>query len=189
MQRIRVGPAASIRIHRRDLQEKVFSILGYSSEQISERFGHILEAFDYGAPPHGGIAPGIDRLVAILAGADSLREVIAFPKTQSGSDLLFGAPSEVDAGPVARPGNPPRGLVPRETDGAGWHSASNISTVRKGGQLMSEFSYEGLFAERAPITTRGAKPARQVRLRRSLPGPRHVAADGSCRRVEHGVGA
>ena len=90
--------SGSIRIHRRDLQEKVFSILGYSAEQIAERFGHILEAFDYGAPPHGGIAPGIDRLVAILAGADSLREVIAFPKTQSGSDLLFGAPSEVDAG-------------------------------------------------------------------------------------------
>lgn len=90
--------SGSIRIHRRDLQEKVFSILGYSTDQITERFGHILEAFDYGAPPHGGIAPGIDRLVAILAGADSLREVIAFPKTQSGSDLLFGAPSEVDAG-------------------------------------------------------------------------------------------
>ena len=90
--------SGSIRIHRRDLQEKVFGILGYSPEQISDRFGHILEAFDYGAPPHGGIAPGIDRLVAILAGADSLREVIAFPKTQSGSDLLFGAPAAVDAG-------------------------------------------------------------------------------------------
>ena len=90
--------SGSIRIHRRDLQEKVFGILGYSPEQIADRFGHILEAFDYGAPPHGGIAPGIDRLVAILAGADSLREVIAFPKTQSGSDLLFGAPAAVDAG-------------------------------------------------------------------------------------------
>ena len=90
--------SGSIRIHRRDLQEKVFGILGYSPDQIADRFGHILEAFDYGAPPHGGIAPGIDRLVAILAGADSLREVIAFPKTQSGSDLLFGAPSGVDAG-------------------------------------------------------------------------------------------
>ncbi len=90
--------SGSIRIHQRELQEKIFSILGYSAEQISERFGHILEAFDYGAPPHGGIAPGIDRLVAMLAGADSLREVIAFPKTQSGSDLLFGAPSGVDAG-------------------------------------------------------------------------------------------
>ena len=90
--------SGSIRIHRRDLQEKVFGILGYSPDQISDRFGHILEAFDYGAPPHGGIAPGIDRLVAILAGADSLREVIAFPKTQSGSDLLFGAPAAVDAG-------------------------------------------------------------------------------------------
>ena len=88
--------SGSIRIHRREMQEKVFAILGYTPEQVQERFGHILEAFDYGAPPHGGIAPGIDRLVAILAGADSLREVIAFPKTQSGSDLLFGAPAPVD---------------------------------------------------------------------------------------------
>ena len=88
--------SGSIRIHQREMQERIFGILGYSPDQVSERFGHILEAFDYGAPPHGGIAPGIDRLVAILAGADSLREVIAFPKTQSGSDLLFGAPSPVD---------------------------------------------------------------------------------------------
>ena len=89
--------SGSIRIHQREMQERIFGILGYSPDQVNERFGHILEAFDYGAPPHGGIAPGIDRLVAILAGADSLREVIAFPKTQSGSDLLFGAPSPVDA--------------------------------------------------------------------------------------------
>ncbi len=88
--------SGSIRIHQRGLQEKIFAILGYSPEDISNRFGHILEAFDYGAPPHGGIAPGIDRLVAMLAGAESLREVIAFPKTQSGSDLLFGAPSPVE---------------------------------------------------------------------------------------------
>ena len=88
--------SGSIRIHQRGLQEKIFAILGYSPEDISDRFGHILEAFDYGAPPHGGIAPGIDRLVAMLAGAESLREVIAFPKTQSGSDLLFGAPSPVE---------------------------------------------------------------------------------------------
>ena len=88
--------SGSIRIHQRNLQEKIFGILGYSKEQIEERFGHILEAFEYGAPPHGGIAPGIDRLVAILTGADSIRDVIAFPKTQSGSDLLFGAPAPVD---------------------------------------------------------------------------------------------
>ena len=88
--------SGSIRIHQREMQEKIFGILGYTPEQVQERFGHILEAFDYGAPPHGGIAPGIDRLVAMLAGADSLREVIAFPKTQSGSDLLFGAPAAVD---------------------------------------------------------------------------------------------
>ena len=88
--------SGSIRIHRRELQEKIFAVLGYSREQVEERFGHILEAFEYGAPPHGGIAPGIDRLVTILAGADSIRDVIAFPKTQSGTDLLFGAPSPVD---------------------------------------------------------------------------------------------
>jgi aspartyl-tRNA synthetase len=88
--------SGSIRIHQREMQEKIFAILGHTPEQVQERFGHILEAFDYGAPPHGGIAPGIDRLVAMLAGADSLREVIAFPKTQSGSDLLFGAPAPVD---------------------------------------------------------------------------------------------
>jgi aspartyl-tRNA synthetase len=87
--------SGSIRIHRRELQEKVFGILGYSKEEINNRFGQILEAFEYGAPPHGGIAPGIDGLVAILAGAGSIRDVIAFPKTQSGSDLLFESPAPV----------------------------------------------------------------------------------------------
>jgi aspartyl-tRNA synthetase len=87
--------SGSIRIHNRELQERIFSILGYSREDVGERFRQILEAFEYGAPPHGGIAPGIDRLCAILAGASSIRDVIAFPKTQSGTDLLFNSPAEV----------------------------------------------------------------------------------------------
>ena len=88
--------SGSIRIHHREEQEKIFRILGYSNEEINEKFGQILEAFEYGAPPHGGIAPGIDRLVAILAGSTSIRDVIAFPKTQTGADLLFGSPAPVE---------------------------------------------------------------------------------------------
>ncbi len=87
--------SGSIRIHSRELQQKVLGLLGYADNEIEERFGHLLEAFEYGAPPHGGIAPGIDRLVAILANAASIRDVIAFPKTQRGADLLFGSPSPV----------------------------------------------------------------------------------------------
>ena len=90
--------SGSIRIHRRELQEKIFAILGYSKEEINSRFAQILEAFEFGAPPHGGIAPGIDRLVTILAGAGSIRDVIAFPKTQSGADLLFNSPAPVSPG-------------------------------------------------------------------------------------------
>jgi aspartyl-tRNA synthetase len=86
----------SIRIHDPGIQRKVFGILGYSDEEARERFGFLLEAFRYGVPPHGGIAFGVDRLAAMLAGRDNIRDVIAFPKTQSGSDLLTGAPGPVD---------------------------------------------------------------------------------------------
>jgi aspartyl-tRNA synthetase len=86
----------SIRIHQRDLQAKIFSLMGYSEDEVNERFGHLLRAFEYGAPPHGGIAPGIDRIAMILAGEPTLREVMAFPKNQAARDLMFDAPSEVD---------------------------------------------------------------------------------------------
>lgn len=88
--------SGSIRIHRREMQARVFSLLKISPEQQRDRFGHMLEAFEYGAPPHGGIAPGIDRFVMILAGEESMREVVAFPKTAQGEDLMMHAPSQVD---------------------------------------------------------------------------------------------
>jgi aspartyl-tRNA synthetase len=83
----------SIRIHRSDVQHRVFEVLGLSDEEIQDKFGHLLTAFRYGVPPHGGIAMGIDRLVMLMAGKETLRDVTAFPKAQSGADPLTGAPS------------------------------------------------------------------------------------------------
>ncbi len=83
----------SIRIHDRAIQEKIFPLIGQSMEHAMREFGHMLEAFEYGAPPHGGMAWGIDRLVMLLAGAPNIREVIAFPKTQNGADIMAHAPS------------------------------------------------------------------------------------------------
>ena len=87
----------SIRIHRRDVQERVFKVMGLSAEEAQEKFGFLLDAFAFGAPPHGGIAFGWDRIVALLGGYESIREVIAFPKSGGGYDPLTGAPAPISA--------------------------------------------------------------------------------------------
>ncbi len=85
--------SGSIRIHRSDIQQKVFQLLGLKDEEIQSKFGHLIEAFQFGAPPHGGMAPGIDRLIMLFAGEPNIREVIAFPKNQAGRDVMADAPS------------------------------------------------------------------------------------------------
>lgn len=96
--------SGSIRIHEPELQRRVFNNLGISDEEADRKFGFFLQPFRYGAPPHGGFAFGTDRLTAILAGEENIREVIAFPKTQSGSDPMTNAPTPVDAAHLAELG-------------------------------------------------------------------------------------
>jgi aspartyl-tRNA synthetase len=96
--------SGSVRIHRADIQQRIFEVLGIPDEEAEQRFGFLLGAFRYGAPPHAGFAVGLDRLVAVLAGEDSIREVIAFPKTQSGWDPMTGAPAPIAPGVLAELG-------------------------------------------------------------------------------------
>ena len=120
--------SGSVRIHRSDIQQRIFSLLGISPEEAQRRFGFLLDAFRYGAPPHAGFAFGIDRLVALLAGEENIREVIAYPKTQSGVDPLMGSPSPVDPRRPrrARAADPPRqGLGARSSGGGTCPSPSD----------------------------------------------------------------
>ena len=102
--------SGSVRIHKPDIQRAILQKMGLSESQIAARFGHMLEAFAFGAPPHAGIAPGLDRLVMLLTDDENIREVIAFPKMGGGYDPLMDAPSEVDAKQLAE-----LGLVIKET--------------------------------------------------------------------------
>ena len=92
---VEVG-GGSIRIHDANLQQKIFEILGFTPEQAQEKFGFLMNAFKYGAPPHGGLAYGLDRWVSLFAGLDSIRDCIAFPKNNSGRDVMLDAPAALD---------------------------------------------------------------------------------------------
>ena len=109
--------SGSIRIHRGDIQSRVFAALGISDEEAEKRFGFLLGAFRFGAPPHGGFAVGLDRFIAVLCGEENIREVIAFPKTQSGSDLMTGAPQSLSDRQLSELGI--RVVVPPSAKGAG----------------------------------------------------------------------
>ena len=89
--------SGAIRNHRQDILLKAFEIAGYNIDEIKKRFGAMYDAFGYGAPPHGGIAPGIDRIVMLIAGVENIREVIAFPMNQQAQDLMMNAPSEISS--------------------------------------------------------------------------------------------
>lgn len=91
---VEVG-GGSIRIHNKELQAKMFEVLGFSNEEAQKQFGFLMNAFEFGAPPHGGIAFGFDRLCSLFGGADSIRDFIAFPKNNSGRDVMIDAPSEI----------------------------------------------------------------------------------------------
>ncbi len=91
----------SIRIHSSELQARMFRALGLSEEVQQERFGHLIEAFQYGAPPHGGLAFGLDRICMLLSGRDPIRDVIAFPKKQNAAELMMNSPDTVDAKQLA----------------------------------------------------------------------------------------
>ena len=123
--------SGSVRIHRPDIQQQIFGLLGIGEEEAQAKFGFLLDAFRYGAPPHAGFAFGIDRLVALLAGEENIREVIAFPKTQSGADPLTSAPDR-DRSRAPRRARPPAaaqgaGLTrPSDVRGQVWNSTTTL---------------------------------------------------------------
>jgi aspartyl-tRNA synthetase len=118
----------SIRIHRPEIQRRVFEVLGLSEQEIEEKFGHLIRAFRYGAPPHGGIAMGMDRIVMLMAGKDAIRDVTAFPKAQSGADPLTGAPARADEAQLRELGV--QVIAPSANEQEGGSGGSEVSDGR-----------------------------------------------------------
>ena len=170
--------SGSIRIHREDIQRQVFDALGITPEEAEARFGFLLGAFRYGAPPHGGFAVGIDRLVALLAGEENIREVIAFPKTQSGTDPMTGAPKALADDGAARAracGSRPGRLSPAGDGDRGrapWRAGRRVAGVRRPRPLRP--------GRRRPAAPARAPLAARLRPRTldDIVGQRHLVAPG-----------
>ena len=145
--------SGSIRIHRPEIQRRVFEALGISDEESERRFGFLLGALRFGAPPHGGFAVGLDRLVAILAGEDNIREVIAFPKTQSGADLMTGGPLPISARQLREARHPARRAAQPPRDRGSGRQLSKAVPLKRPADLF-DAAAESERAQRAPLAER-----------------------------------
>ncbi len=183
--------SGSVRIHRPDLQQRIFSLLGIEPDEAQARFGFLLDAFRYGAPPHAGFAVGIDRLVAILSGEENIREVIAFPKTQSGSDPLTGAPTPIDATQLRELGLPYQVSTPQVGACRDRLDTSGVATAEVGLVVCGDGPGPDLFAAAVEERlTRKAPLAARLRPRTldEVVGQKHLLGPGKPLRGPHRVG-